>query len=1692
MSNFDLGPVRGLRPDERDDAPVVSLGEMWNKTWEDTRKAQNFDAHLFNYSNAFDGIADRVKAATGEALDNPFRSASARQSVEMLGTFSREAIEGSSLYAQWRQRVQELKAKYGDKLDWDSLADEPGRVAWDSMKKAREEADALSERIGMVAPRDVPLVGGVPVLNAIGALGANLVRHPQYTATQLAAGFAGQMTSPADAAVNLLAFGAGGAAQSIIKNATRNALANAAGQALLSAPKQLSYQSAGLPYGFHVWADEVGAAAGAGFVLDAGIRTPARAAIRRFGMDTPAGTTLSRNTERGGILFDAIEDATPKPAARLEIDPETIRKAEAGDIAASREIIEKTGAMDDPAVKYAVDHMEAGGRLTDDVLNLLEKEFGVARPDGMKTLAAAMQGRYLDTLPEPVRPAPEPLLHERGAAVLDRVEAVSGAVERLPPQVRQMVQDGLDAGIPRIVQAVEQAIDGAPEGVAGRILERVVPLFDERTVAEARLHSGRAGPIELAQTIRQFPDLIDSNVDLEAKNVAMARTIAGMGDAAFADVARGTIPPEIAVLVADNVPKESQARILSDLERAEPQSLAEAADLIEAIAPPRRRAGTGGELAPVRIDDPTGPEAKARTEVLRQEAGQAYVDAMEPIQRRDAIEDELKKLRGQLIKGRREGEASGPGDIRKQIEALEREHALLQAKIMPGPEGYELARLAMRAIDMHREADITAAINDALRFGEQITPEGTRIDVRPDETMVSRAANGTIAQLDATSDMATGHIQLAVSAMDPTAKIGHEAVHTLVTRGHLSPAEVDALAALAREAGTFKLEDRYREAYAGRDNLEQIISEEAAASYIEARIKGDVKGPENTVIERIRQLIERIKSALARQGFQSREDVVQAIMSGDAARREARADWRRDAVIQGKTEMKAAAERGTTLPDGTEIKGVPLFAIRGFHGSPHDFDRFSMERIGTGEGAQAFGHGLYFAENEGVARSYRDTLSRSDGGIDQIAQTLVDQSGGDWKRALQKFEGEALQRVQSARDAGLKYELPDHDVATLRALRQGPPGRLYEVRINAEPEYFLDWDKAYEEQTGVVKDALSEAGLMDSADDIFDRAADSGVLDETTNIASPIGPILRGMAVSSDSSSLDTWLALREAGLAGIRYLDQGSRGAGEGTYNYVVFDDSLIEITAKDGEPVAPPDARGGGITAAASPDGKLFALADEERRIPSLINRLNAVGGETAMAPAPRDLGFTEAKAPDRTAARASVDAIAETFSPEARRFLDSHPPQRLAAMIDMLGEDGSAWERAAIAELKPRMDDVRAFVAASRELETSLSAGDASDRAARLAKAAAEPRPIDRASYVYHGTTESFDQYSGDVARSRSAAAQDAGIDVIWVTPQKTFAERFGEPRRLTLEPGYYFDPLDDKDLARLAPYINAQPDANRLWATLDGIEGGQTWGVLENAETLKELQRLGYDGVKMQEQWVDASDRTKTAPTIAVFTRGKVFDRDRANAMFALRDTLDRSPEARKARAETMGFDTSRIWYHGTNQAFTEFDIGQSGSNTLTQNESGAIWLVDAARIADGYARGWGEGYRDNASIIPTYIRDVGNMDVWEMGGGRLTSDVRERALREAKADGRSGVIFTQALDLAQDVAAGGAASRNAPDIVAVFDPVNIRSVNADFNPSESGSSRLLASLREPEPPIKSDMAFVDRMNRMGELIAVCKG
>lgn len=80
-----------------------------------------------------------------------------------------------------------------------------------------------------------------------------------------------------------------------------------------------------------------------------------------------------------------------------------------------------------------------------------------------------------------------------------------------------------------------------------------------------------------------------------------------------------------------------------------------------------------------------------------------------------------------------------------------------------------------------------------------------------------------------------------------------------------------------------------------------------------------------------------------------------------------RDDW----VAIEPTQIKSAiGNRGTFDPLSGSILEQPAY-----HGSPHLFDRFTTDHIGTGEGAQAYGWGLYFAENPGVAEDYKLRLA---------------------------------------------------------------------------------------------------------------------------------------------------------------------------------------------------------------------------------------------------------------------------------------------------------------------------------------------------------------------------------------------------------------------------------------------------------------------------------------------------------------------------------------------------------------------------------------------------------------------------------------------------------------------------------------------------------------------------------------------
>lgn len=225
-----------------------------------------------------------------------------------------------------------------------------------------------------------------------------------------------------------------------------------------------------------------------------------------------------------------------------------------------------------------------------------------------------------------------------------------------------------------------------------------------------------------------------------------------------------------------------------------------------------------------------------------------------------------------------------------------------------------------------------------------------------------------------------------------------------------------------------------------------------------------------------------------------------------------------------------------------------------YHGSPFSFDAFNTENIGKGEGAQSYGHGLYFAESPEVALKYRERLAPPPPATipGDVAKAIKGLGNFGFDRP-----GEAIDALLNDADFRRSQHWDNHDdqarfavVESYLREREGErPGATYQVRIHANPDHLLDWDKSLDEQTPYVRSRLIAAGVRDDA-------------------KSP-RPLKESGLLKVDAGGTED---LRAAGIPGAKYLDQGSRDAGEGTRNYVIFHHDDVEITHKNGVPVERP----------------------------------------------------------------------------------------------------------------------------------------------------------------------------------------------------------------------------------------------------------------------------------------------------------------------------------------------------------------------------------------------------------------------------------------------------------------------------------------------------------------------------------------
>lgn len=347
--------------------------------------------------------------------------------------------------------------------------------------------------------------------------------------------------------------------------------------------------------------------------------------------------------------------------------------------------------------------------------------------------------------------------------------------------------------------------------------------------------------------------------------------------------------------------------------------------------------------------------------------------------------------------------------------------------------------------------------------------------------------------------------------------------------------------------------------------------------------------------------------------------------------------------------------------------------IEAWHGSPHSFDKFDISKIGTGEGAQAYGHGLYFADAKDTALDYRNKLSdyrtRLDGvevnplqaepdflmrqfadipeaDAEALSSIIQDVYVDPRKRGITGARQDA-EEIRSYYQDALNTVRPDQRQTALRKIAEqdekirvlteyegrisDAQGGLYRTHIDVEPDTLLDWDKPLSEQSEAVKSALKNSGYLPSDEAI--RLADSETVaawdkyqseraakgykhadtqaaeaawsdarirqeeltrpynrtgDETLQKLFHQSRSELGGVGGATEYSRNVSEKLKQQGIPGIRYLDGVSRNAGEGSYNYVMFDDAPISIVERG-------NAKPAALAATAVGTGAGIAIAPE-----------------------------------------------------------------------------------------------------------------------------------------------------------------------------------------------------------------------------------------------------------------------------------------------------------------------------------------------------------------------------------------------------------------------------------------------------------------------------------------------------------------
>jgi hypothetical protein len=713
-------------------------------------------------------------------------------------------------------------------------------------------------------------------------------------------------------------------------------------------------------------------------------------------------------------------------------------------------------------------------------------------------------------------------------------------------------------------------------------------------------------------------------------------------------------------------------------------------------------------------------------------------------------------------------------------------------------------------------------------------------------------------------------------------------------------------------------------------------------------------------------------------------------------------------------------------------------SVVAWHGSPHDHNKFDSSKIGTGEGAQAFGYGHYFTDKKEIAEWYRDELSSYskpdydlyiDGvliprGVDRVLEYLR-VNGGDFDKTITHFEKLYEEAIEDIDKYGDIFQAPKDYINEYKSyldfaiglentgqkieVKNKYSGKLYQVELAPNEDEYLDWDKPLSEQSEKVK---AEIGKVNHIAEILDNKNEfikslSAISSEAGKLADRMIMGGKDERISSDKAS-ENWDKLKSlvpdlftsasptVDLNAIHDFAWELDNLGTGMDIYNAMSEDMSEKEASDY--LHSLGIRGIKYKAE---QGKSDAynyviFSDDDITIKEKYSRNERIEGF-----------YKDGK----------VWVISENVAPENLQSVLRHE-----------------YLHAALDQNQALRDRILGAQSELRDIFAQVEAGKYTGRYKALYDEA-----LRRVNRAQTSEADRFEEWLAYQVTQHNKSPQSLP-ERLAKAIQNLVAAIKAAIYRYSGVPVGRLSPADLSALAKSA--MNYSNNSNG------------------SSDAVAKASKLGYKGDDTGEalEWIRAKEKG-----------------------------LDMSHEARMERARAMGFYVNQRWYHGTTQDIKQFKPSKQG-----------IFFTKNANFANTFA----EYGKNNGNIIPVFLKygesfDYENkkdrdklINIVFKNNETYTQGNGQEALM---IDGEKTLYTKEVLDLS--LKDGGWSLIETPEIlnsirklgydsyyinendeknIAVFNDNQIRSIHAAFDPAYKNSGNILASVKE-SPDIRYSIA-----------------